>query len=721
MGAKSRQSGRCHPVQCVAADVATTMDAESCQSVAVKLVKLEPRPWTLSLKDLQPFEVKFIRAQEAAHGTPTGGLILPNSEAELAAHRNASAEFIKESARYNEAVNSRSRSGSLKRSHRDLNSGNGNSINNSDNHVNRGCARSQGQGAPQLPRPNEVAQTTPNSVTKTMSNSVPQTMQTAQQALGDEFLCDFNSLNHPAQLDTIKDLDREQRERGTPVARRVEIRSFLQNVEVTDHVEGPVAKKINLSKNGKLAYEVLILHSSKDKQLALTNDDFNAIMAEAMVFIRTLGGEIDPEWNWQSWSNYRGRIEVASEIQAQMVTAMFNGLEVAGVPAFRLWRAHEIVELTSVKLKLDQGHLYKVDIDEIIQGLLRKHRIKGTYSEPRNIMDGDKRHVIFFMADPTLRDSLGKCQNGSATFFLNLWGMDRELYMARDPLIVAAEEAAVMRLRVETALAKAIAASDRLALIPVEPAAATTGGEEEPPKQQQGNLNNDYNNSLTRNPENYSYLGPVAPAMSEFMRHYQQVQQDHREQRERQQQQHEQEQQRQQHQQLLYQHQQVELFQQQQQLLQQPGALTPDQQHHQQLQQQQHQQQQQQQQGKAKFSIIKYLIDKQNTYPPGVVKDRIASIEEQAASPPHGVDPQTLVGGLPPATLDSSFSSTSSSVSVVLRKQKQKTNTSTGSAEVDGLDLKMGDDDMDVNKEEDAELYQLAKDNSDMEEGGGTA
>jgi hypothetical protein len=59
---------------------------------------------------------------------------------------------------------------------------------NSDNHVNRGCARSQGQGqgAPQLPSPNEVAQTTPNSVPQTMSNSVPQTMQTAQQTLGDE-------------------------------------------------------------------------------------------------------------------------------------------------------------------------------------------------------------------------------------------------------------------------------------------------------------------------------------------------------------------------------------------------------------------------------------------------------------------------------------------------------------------------------------------------------
>jgi hypothetical protein len=230
-----------------------------------------------------------------------GGLILPNSDAELAAHRNASAEFAKESARYNEAVNIRSRSGSLKRSHRDLNSGNGNFTNISDNHVNGGCAHSQGQGqgAPQLPRPNEVAQTTPISVTMTTPNSVSQTTQNAQQALGDKFLCDFNSLNHSAQLDTIKDLDREQRDCRTPMARRVEIRSFLQKTEVNDHVDGPVAKKINLSRNGKPAYEVLILHSSKDKQLALPNTDFNAIMAEATAFIRTLGGEIDPEWNWQ--------------------------------------------------------------------------------------------------------------------------------------------------------------------------------------------------------------------------------------------------------------------------------------------------------------------------------------------------------------------------------------------------------------------------------------
>jgi hypothetical protein len=611
-----------------------------------------------------------------------GGQILPNSEAELAAHRKVKAEFIKDSARYNEAKSRSTSGGSLKRSHRDLNSGNGNYNQiNSDNHANRGCAHS--------PSPNGVSMTMQNSVPQTTQNLVPQTTLTAQQALGDEFLHDFNSVNHLAQLDRIKDLDREQRNRGTTIARRVQIHRFLRTIEVVDQVvEGPAAKRLHLSKNGKPAYEVLILHSTKDKQLALTSEDFNAIMAEAMAFIRTLNGEVNPEWNWQSWSKGRGRIEVSSEVQAQLVAALFNGLEVAGVTPFHLWRADEIVVLTQVKLKLDGGHLYKVPVDEIIQGLLGSNAIKGTYSEPVKNTDYVKHHVVFFMANPTLRSSLERCQSGSSTFFLNLWGQDRELVMARDLLVVAAEEAAVMRTRVETALAKAMATSERLALIPVASAAAMTGGVEEPaPDQQQ---------------QQQHQQGLVAPPMSNFMRQYQQVQREHRE--------------------LLQQQQQQEQPQQQQeQQQQQPEAAGLEDYHDwaaKNLPDQQHQQQQQQQQGKATFSIINYLIDKQTTYPPSVVKERIASIKEHAASPPHGVDPQTLVGGLP--LHDSSFSSTSSTVSIILRKQKPKSNTSTGSVEVDGLELKLGDADMDTNKEEDTDLYLLAKENSDMEEGEGT-
>jgi hypothetical protein len=404
---------------------------------------------------------------------------------------------------------------------------------------------------------------------------------------------------------------------------------------------------------------------------------------------------------------------VASEFQAEMVTAMFNSLEVAGVPAFRMWRASEIVELTSVKIKLDAGHLYTVPVDEIIQGLLTKHGVRGTYSDPKNITDYVSSHVVYFMADPTMRSGLGKFQKGSGKFFLNLWGMDRELYMARDPLVVAAEEAAVMRVRVETALAKAIAASDRLALVPAELAVVTTGGEED---KQQGNLKkNTQENNTACNSVNHLILGPpVNKAMGEFMRNFQRVQREHKEQREGEQQR-----------------------QQQQQEQQQPPARLAD--YHDwaaanlpksgtttpaaaaaatATASNNEQQQQQQHQGKATFSIISYLTDKRTTYPPGVVKERIASIEDQAASPPHGVDPLTLVGGLPKH--DSSFSSTSSNVSVVLRKRKPKSNTSTGSVEVDGLELKLGDAEMETNREEDADLYEQARNNSDMDDGGDT-
>jgi hypothetical protein len=434
-----------------------------------------------------------------------GGLRLPNSDAELSAQRKAMAEFTRESARYDEAIEAQNRSQSRKRPHRDLSSGNGN-YENSDYHAQH-RERARSQGATQLPSSNEVQQTTQNAVTTTMQNLVPQTLPT---------LGEFNSLNHPAQLDQIRALDQEQRARGTSVARRETIGEFLSKIEVTDQVEGPPEpKKIILSKNGKPAFEVLIMHSSKTKQLALTKDDFKLIMDAATKFIRTLKGDVGPEWNWTSWSNYRGRIEVASESQAKMVSALFNGLAVTGVPQFRLWRASEIVILTQVKLKLDNGHLYDVEADEIIQGLFTKHGWVGTYSEVTNNTDELTRHVVFFMADPELRACLEGHQSGSRTFFLNLWGQDREIHMARSRLVVEAEEAAAMRLRVETALAKSIAAAKRLALIPVEPSAATLV---EPPQQAQ------------------QQQDPEAHPMTEFMRLVQEAQEEHRQQQQQQQQ-----------------------------------------------------------------------------------------------------------------------------------------------------------------------------------------
>jgi hypothetical protein len=55
--------------------------------------------------------------------------------------------------------------------------------------------------------------------------------------------------------------------------------------------------------------------------------------------------------------------------------------------------------------------------------------------------------------------------------------MQREAHMSRDPLLVAREEAAKLKERVETALAKAIAASSRPDLDQADPLPVpTTGG-----------------------------------------------------------------------------------------------------------------------------------------------------------------------------------------------------------------------------------------------------
>jgi hypothetical protein len=67
--------------------------------------------------------------------------------------------------------------------------------------------------------------------------------------------------------------------------------------------------------------------------------------------------------------------------------------------------------------------------------------------------------VVHFKVDQKLKANLAKHQKGSGTFFLPLVGQDREIHMARDHQVVAAEVAAGLKVRIETALAKAIAAS----------------------------------------------------------------------------------------------------------------------------------------------------------------------------------------------------------------------------------------------------------------------
>jgi hypothetical protein len=88
----------------------------------------------------RPAVAGVLRPQEPKLSvTYGGGQALPNSEAEMAAHGKAMAEFDKELARYNEAIEgqSRSRNRGQKRSHHGP-SGNGNG-----NYKNHRCPKSQ--------------------------------------------------------------------------------------------------------------------------------------------------------------------------------------------------------------------------------------------------------------------------------------------------------------------------------------------------------------------------------------------------------------------------------------------------------------------------------------------------------------------------------------------------------------------------------------------------
>jgi hypothetical protein len=367
-----------------------------------------------------------------------------------------------------------------------------------------------------------------------------------------------------------------------------------------------------MANNGKPTVEVLTMHSSTDKQLPLTQEDFASIMGVAVAFIEKLPkGRTYPEWNWASWCNkYRGQLAMASEGQAVLVTALFNSLEVPGV-AFHLWRESEIMVLTPVKLILDNGFMLSWIFN-------RNPSLEGTYHEVSQVIDvPSRRHVVHFKADSQLRASLAKLQTGSSTFYLRLGGQDRKAVMARDPLVVA-EEAAELKGRIERALAKAIEASRPDLVVRV----ATPDHQQQQQQQQQGNYTIDYTKKKTNpNPDTSHNPGPSGvPKETEFARVWKLMEV------EREQLEHEQKHQQEQHQRLQqHQQQQVQQFDNERLLLQQghPGATTPI-------------QQLQQQQGKANFSIIKYLTYNQNTSPPGVVKERVASFEAPTASPPMG-------------------------------------------------------------------------------------
>jgi hypothetical protein len=480
----------------------------------------------------------------------------------------------------------------------------------------------------------------------------------------------------------------------------------------------------------------LSLYSSKQQQLALTKEDSTTIYLAASDYIAGLAkSRYNPEWLWASWSNCRGRIAVTSDIQAKLVTALFNSLKVAGVPPFRAWRDHEVEELTSVRLTLSGGYLYTMKVDKIIQKLLSWNDLLGTYSEPSQGQPTASHHIVHFKVDHILKNNLAKHQKGSGTFFLPLVGQDREIYMARDHQVVAAEAAAGLKVRIETALAKAIAAS-RPDLGPGAAPPATTDGQNQ--QQQQGNEITKKFSIQSPNPDSKLGHGSVSPPLPEPETEFVKLQR-----------------------QLL-----LELPEQQEEpqvtleTAQQPGApeqgtpvpqpaahlsaleiwekqpkpgaqepsiaqaireateklaprsqqhgaprqptllpgaptlgqLQQQQQHQQQQWQQQQQQHQQQQTGKTTSGIsLGHNNSNSNLYPLGC-STTAANHHEAIVSPPHGANMEALASGLP--AVNHTLSSSDSDTSEASEESQVRANTSTGSGRVDDVKINLNEVDM---------------------------
>jgi hypothetical protein len=137
------------------------------------------------------------------------------------------AEYVKELARYNEEKD---------RANGNYNDSNPDADADPDESAqHREHARSSPSSQlPSLTSANPNGPASQNSVPQTPQNLV---LQTLPQPLNDEFLIEFVSFNHSAQLDQIRRLDREQRDRRTSDERCVEIAVFLRKLEVVDPVE----------------------------------------------------------------------------------------------------------------------------------------------------------------------------------------------------------------------------------------------------------------------------------------------------------------------------------------------------------------------------------------------------------------------------------------------------------------------------------------------------
>jgi hypothetical protein len=388
-----------------------------------------------------------------------------------------------------------------KRSHWGQNGQNGNSINiHPDSTSNPATYQQHRERAlsydSQFLNQPQVLQTIPLAVLET-SNSAPVANTSAQEPLAQEpntlapqadFLNNINTCNNSDQLSMIRSLGREQVHPWTTPKRKDEIAVLLNQIQVAEAVEAPIEGPApKRAKDGTLIFEVLTMFASKDKQLPMTKGSFDAIMLAAGDYVDTLDVDPAPSWQWKSWSNSSGHLAVASNEMADLVVETINGLngKVTGAGApFRLWRACDLIERTLVKLDLKDSQKYEKKAEEILQMVFKLNKLKGGYTEATTDTDFKSKHFIRFKADPELKADLESRQTGSATFWLKYGGQQREGHMSRDPALVAREEAARVRARVEAALAKAIAESTRPLILAGSPVTAG-GGPSAPVDQQQ--------------------------------------------------------------------------------------------------------------------------------------------------------------------------------------------------------------------------------------------
>jgi hypothetical protein len=171
----------------------------------------------------------------------SGGQVIPNSGAELAAYGKAMAAYGKDLAHF-KATQGQVRQKRTRGPHRAHHgpSGNGNPNFNlyQDNDPDV-----QHRERVRSPSGSQLLSNQANPIGQAQLDSVSQTLPIGHRAqlreLNGEFLREFNSLNHLDQLDTIRRLDREIHDRRTTNERHAAIAAFLLKFEIVEPVGVP--------------------------------------------------------------------------------------------------------------------------------------------------------------------------------------------------------------------------------------------------------------------------------------------------------------------------------------------------------------------------------------------------------------------------------------------------------------------------------------------------